>query len=84
MKYKVVVYDSAKEFDNISNLNDEIYETEEEARDVMLEAAREFEKMVKNHGQLVDIKRLSENSVRIEYVARDAGEGFAIYQVFNA
>ena len=84
MKYKVVVYDSAKEFDNISNLNDEIYDSEDEAREVMLEAAREFEKMVKNHGQLVDIKRLSENSVRIEYVARDAGGGFAIYQVFNA
>ena len=60
----------------------EEFETEEEAHDVMADAARDFIRSVKKGGNLIDIKKLSQNSVRIEYVDRSGKDAYVIFQVF--
>lgn len=80
--FSVQRFDSIKEYNRISPVTKEEFETEEEAHDVMADAARDFIRSVKKGGNLIDIKKLSQNSVRIEYVDRSGKDAYVIFQVF--
>ena len=81
--FKVMRFDSIKQYNGLTPVNRESYFTEEQANDVMKETARRFVKDVKKSGFLIDIKKLSDNSVRVEYVDRNGGEAYVIFQVFE-
>jgi len=49
----------------------------------MRNTAKQFVSSVKRDGFLIDIKRLSDNSLRVEYVDRNGGEAYVIFQVFK-
>lgn len=80
--YSVQRFDSIKEYNRISPVTKEEFETEEEAHEVMADAARAFIRSVKRGGNLIDIKKLSQNSVRVEYVDRSGRDAYVIFQVF--
>lgn len=81
--YKVMRFDSVKHYNGLTPVSRESFFSEQQANDVMKETAKKFVKDVKKNGFLIDIKRLSDNSVRIEYVDRNGGEAFVIFQVFE-
>lgn len=83
MKYSVVRYDSAREFDQISNVSNDTFSKEEDAREVMKTEAKKFAEREKGEGNLININKLSENSVRIDYVDVVGKEAFVIFQVFE-
>ena len=81
--YGVVRYDSERGYNKVSRVSKDDYATEEEANQVMVDAAREFAALVRRGGHLIDIKRLSRNSVRVEYVSNNGGASFVIFQIFE-
>ena len=82
-KYGVVRYDSERGYNKLSRVSREDYDTEEEANRVMADSAREFAGIVKKGGHLIDIKRLSPNSIRVEYVSNNGDSSFVIFQIFE-
>lgn len=83
MKYKIVVFNSQKEFDNIYNLNESIYEKEEEAKEDLVKYAKEFYENIKKDGNLINLNRISDNSIKIDYVGKNGDQSFCIYQVLK-
>ena len=81
--YKVMRFDSVRQYNGLTPVSRESYFSEAQASEVMTDTARKFVRDVKKNGYLIDIKRLSDNSVRIEYVDRNGGEAFVIFQVFE-
>ena len=81
--YRVMRFDSFKSYNGLTPVTRDFYVSEDQANEVMTDTARKFVSSVKKHGFLIDIKRLSDNSVRIEYVDRTGGEAYVIFQVFE-
>lgn len=79
--FKVMRFDSVKQYSGLTPATRDSYGSEEEANGAMTETAKKFVKDVKKSGYLIDIKRLSDNSVKIEYVDRTGGEAYVIFQV---
>ncbi len=81
--YGVVRYDSERGYNKLSRVSKDDYATEAEANQVMADAAREFAGIVRRGGHLIDIKRLSPNSIRVEYVSNSGNSSFVIFQIFE-
>ena len=81
--YRVMRFDSFKQYNGLTPVYHDNFFTEDQANEAMTESARSFVKHVKKNGFLIDIKRLSDNSVRIEYVDRTGGEAYVVFQVFE-
>ena len=76
-------FDSFKQYNGLTPVYHDNFFSEDQANEAMTESARSFVKHVKKNGFLIDIKRLSDNSVRIEYVDRTGGEAYVVFQVFE-
>lgn len=81
--YKVMRFDSVKSYNGLTPAVREMFVSESEAHEAMKDTAKKFVSSVKKHGFLIDIKRISDNSVRVEYVDRNGGEAYVIFQVFE-
>ena len=81
--YKVMRFDSVKSYNGLTPAIREIFLSEIKAHEAMRDTAKKFVSSVKRDGFLIDIKRLSDNSVRVEYVDRNGGEAYVIFQVFK-
>lgn len=81
--FGVVRYDSERGYNKLSRVTKDNFELEEEANRAMADAAREFARLVRTGGHLIDIKRLSPNSIRVEYVDNNGSDSFVIFQIFE-
>lgn len=81
--YKVMRFDSVKSYSGLTPAIREIFLSEVDAHEAMRNTAKQFVSGVKRDGFLIDIKRLSDNSLRVEYVDRNGGEAYVIFQVFR-